>query len=105
MGIVDGTVPEPGEGAHTDHGEAALLLRRAVLRELTRIQRMRQKTRLERRYARYRQMGSTRSWIRGRLERRLAHLTDRMGGMRDRLLRRSNPFWRRGDFGDTDIPV
>lgn len=105
MGIADGTVPEPGEGAHTDHAEAALLLRRAVLRELTRIQRMRQKTRLERRYARYRQIGSTRSWIRGRLERRLAHLTDRLGGMRDRLLRRSNPFWRRGDFGDTDIPV
>ncbi|MCZ2108322.1 MAG: acetyl-CoA carboxylase carboxyl transferase subunit beta [Dehalococcoidia bacterium] len=105
LGIADGTVPEPGEGAHTDHTEAALLLRRAILRELTRVQRVRQKTRLEQRYARYRQMGSTRSRIRGRLERRMAHLADRLGGMRDRLLRRSNPFWHRGDFGDTDIAV
>ncbi|MGI8926231.1 MAG: carboxyl transferase domain-containing protein [Tepidiformaceae bacterium] len=106
MGIIDATVQEPGEGAHTDHAEAALLLRRCVLRQLTAIQRMKPKKRLEQRYARYRQLGSTRSWVRGRLERRLAHLIDRMGGMLNRL-RWRQPAWRRGaDFGDfPDIPV
>ena len=106
LGIADATVVEPGDGAHTDHAEAALLLRRSILRELTRVQRMRPKTRMERRYARYREIGSTRSWLRGRLERRLAHFFDRAGGMRDRLLRRPAAFGRRSDFGDEpDIPV
>jgi acyl-CoA carboxylase subunit beta len=106
LGIVDGTVTEPGDGAHTDHAEAALLLRRAILRELTRVQRLRAKTRMDRRYARYREIGSTRSWLRGRLERRLAHFFDRLGGMRNRLLRRPAPFGRRGDYGDEPhIPV
>lgn len=104
LGIIDHTVPEPGDGAHTDHAEAALLLRRAILRELSRIQRTRPKRRLEQRYARYRQIGSTRSWIRGRLERQLAHFTDRVGGMAGRVKDRST-LRRRYDFGDDDIPV
>jgi acetyl-CoA carboxylase carboxyl transferase subunit beta len=106
LGIVDTIVPEPGDGAHTDHNEAAMLLRRSVLRELTRIQRSRPKKLLERRYERYREMGSTRSWLRGTLERRLAHLFDRIGGMRDRLRFRSSNVRKRMDFGDhPDIPV
>jgi len=105
LGIIDHTVPEPGEGAHTDHAEAALLLRRSILRELSRIQRIRPKRRLEQRYARYRQIGSTRSWLRGRLERRMAHFTDRVGGYLDRLRDRSK-VRRRFDYeGDFDIPV
>ncbi len=104
LGIVDHTVPEPGEGAHTDHGEAAMLLRRSILRELARTQREKSKRRVERRYARYRQIGSTRSWVRGRIERRLAHLQDRAGGMIDRI--RGRAIRRRFDFGDErDIPV
>ncbi len=106
LGIADATVLEPGDGAHTDHAEAAVLLRRSILRELTRVQRLRPKTRMERRYLRYRQIGSTRSWLRGRLERRLAHFLDRAGGIRDRLLRRPGQFGRRGDYGDEpNIPV
>lgn len=106
LGIIDGTVSEPGDGAHTDHLEAALLLRRSILRELTRIQRMRTKKLLEKRYERYREIGSTRSWLRGTIERRLAHLFDRMGGIFDRLRNRSNAFRRLADFGDhPDIPV
>ena len=97
---------EPGEGAHTDHTEAALLLRRSILRELTRLQNTRTKKLLERRYERYRETGSTRSHVRGTLERRLAHLFDRVGGARDRLLRRSSSFRRRADYGEhPDIPV
>jgi hypothetical protein len=86
--------------------EAALLLRRAILRELTRVERLRPKRRLERRYERYREIGSTRSWLRGTMERRLAHLFDRIGGMRDRLRSRSSNLRRRIEFGDhPDIPV
>ena len=60
----------------------------------------------ERRYERYREIGSTRSWLRGTLERRLAHLFDRIGGIRDRLHSRSSNIRRRVDFGDhPDIPV
>ncbi|GIW14001.1 MAG: acetyl-CoA carboxylase [Tepidiforma sp.] len=104
LGIVDHTVAEPGEGAHTDHAEAAALLRRALVRELGRLRRMRQRRRLEARYARYREMGSTRSWLRGRLERRWAHLQDRVGGAFERL--RGRAFGRRPDFPeDSGIPV
>jgi len=106
MRIIDGTVPEPGDGAHTDHAEAAQLLRRSILRQLLAIQKMRPKRRLEKRYQRYRQLGSTHSWLRGRLERRMAHLTDRLGGMVDRVRNRSAIVRRRVEFGDEpDIPV
>lgn len=106
MGIIDATVPEPGDGAHTDHAEAAQLLRRSILRQLIGLQRMRTKRLLERRYQRYRQMGSTHSWVRGRLERQLAHLSDRLGGMVDRVRNRSAIVRRRVDFGEEpDIPV
>jgi acetyl-CoA carboxylase carboxyl transferase subunit beta len=105
LGIVDATVPEPGEGAHTNHAEAAQLLARGILRQLVAVQRMRPKRRMEERYARYRELGSTRSRLRGMLERRIAHLLDRAGGTADRL--RNRPGLRRKvDFGEeSDIPV
>ncbi len=106
LGIVNATVPEPGDGAHTDHSEAAQLLRRSILRSLVPLQRMRTKSRLEQRYTRYRQIGSTHSWIRGSLERRLAHLFDRIGGAFSRVKNRSSIIRRRVDFGEEpDIPV
>ncbi|HKS92894.1 MAG TPA: hypothetical protein VJQ83_13260, partial [Tepidiformaceae bacterium] len=98
LGIIDGVVPEPGEGAHTDHDEAAALVRRGVLRELTGLNALRPKTRMQRRYERYREIGSTRSRIRGTVERRIAHLADRVGGTWERVVRRN---WRRrSDFDD-----
>lgn len=98
LGIVDGTVPEPGEGAHTDHDEAAMLVRRSVLRELTRLNALRAKTRLQQRYERYREIGSTRSKVRGTIERRMAHFNDRLGGMWERVARRN--LRRRTDYDD-----
>ncbi len=85
LGIVDTVVPEPGEGAHTNHDEAALLLRRFVVRSLTAIQRERPRRRLNRRQDRYRNTGETHAWVRGRVERRLADLTDRFTHWRRRL--------------------
>lgn len=106
LGVIDATVPEPEDGAHTDHDEAALLLRRSIMRELTKVRRLRPKRRLQRRYERYREIGSTRSWVRGTLERRLAHFIDRAGGSWDRLRGRSSNVRRRVDVGDSwDIPV
>ncbi|MFN0096481.1 MAG: carboxyl transferase domain-containing protein [Dehalococcoidia bacterium] len=106
LGIVDSTVREPGEGAHTNHEEAAQLLRRAILRELTTLRRMRPNRRLERRYARYRHIGSAHGWVRGTMERRFAHLRDRISGWFDRLRGRTTDWRRRLDFPDSpDIPV
>ncbi|MEX2081091.1 MAG: hypothetical protein WEC33_05700, partial [Dehalococcoidia bacterium] len=106
LGIVDAIISEPGEGAHTDHAEAAMLTRRGVLRALTDLERMRTKRRRQERHQRYREIGSTRSHLRGTLERRLAHLTDRIAGAFDRFRARSGVVRRRVDFGDeTDIPV
>jgi acetyl-CoA carboxylase carboxyl transferase alpha subunit len=106
LGIVDRTVAEPAEGAHTNHQEAALLLRRAIMRELTRLQSMRQKSRLEQRYERYRQVGSTRSSLRGTMERRLAHGGDRLWSAWDRFRGTSDVRRRPGGGGDAgDIPV
>jgi len=106
LGIVDATVAEPGEGAHTDHAEAAQILTRSILRNLVPLQRMRTKTRLEQRYTRYRQIGSTHSWIRGTIERRLAHVADRIGGAFSRIKNRSSILRRLVDSSEEpDIPV
>lgn len=100
LGVVDATVPEPDEGAHTNHAEASLLLRRGIIQALTGARRAKQSRRLRERMERYRQIGTTHSRLRGRLERRIAHLSDRI----DSLLRRR---WRRGSLKQDDggIPV
>ncbi len=100
LGLVDATIPEPGDGAHTDPVETARVLQRAIVRNLVSLQRERPKRRMENRYARYREVGSTHSKLRGRLDRRFAHLADRIGTLRDRLRRRNRV--RATDF--TDIP-
>jgi len=93
LGIVDTLVPEPGDGAHSNPEEAAAILRRAILRELVRAGEMSSKRRLRIRYERYRHTGSTRARLRGTLERRIAHVTDRLGSMfgkaRERRLSRN----------------
>jgi hypothetical protein len=104
LGIIDATVAEPGDGAHTDHAEAAQLLRRSIIRELTALSHIRAKRRLDDRYSRYRQYGSTHSKLRGRLERRMAHLIDRGDAVITRLRRK--PGNSRSQVADyTDFPL
>jgi acetyl-CoA carboxylase carboxyl transferase subunit beta len=104
LGIIDATVAEPGDGAHTDHAEAAQLLRRSIIRELTALSHIRAKRRLDDRYSRYRQYGSTHSKLRGRLERRMAHLIDRGDALITRLRRK--PGNSRSQVADyTDFPL
>jgi acetyl-CoA carboxylase carboxyl transferase subunit alpha len=57
LGIVDRIVPEPGEGAHTSHEEAARLLDEALLEGLQQTRRLASGERLARRYARIRALG------------------------------------------------
>ena len=100
LGVVDYTVSEPTEGAHTDPEETAQLIGRAVLHQLTLLRRKRTKALLNERYHKYRDMGSTHGGVRGRFERRFAHLQDRASGAVARVRRQPRGYRRWGEQGD-----
>jgi acetyl-CoA carboxylase carboxyl transferase subunit alpha len=58
LGVVDQVVPEPGEGAHTDHAETARRLRAAIVEQLDLLGAIPLDELIERRYARYRALGA-----------------------------------------------
>ena len=58
LGVVDLVVPEPGEGAHSDHGETARRLRAVILAEVARLERIPLDELVEARYRRYRTLGA-----------------------------------------------
>ncbi|MFM2105510.1 MAG: hypothetical protein RL338_542 [Chloroflexota bacterium] len=58
LGVVDVVVPEPGDGAHTDHAETARRLRRVVVGQLDRLAELSLDDLLDLRYARYRTLGA-----------------------------------------------
>ncbi len=57
LGVVDVVVPEPKGGAHSDPDEAARLLKRFLLDELVKIQRLHPRTLVRERYHKFRHMG------------------------------------------------
>jgi acetyl-CoA carboxylase carboxyl transferase subunit alpha len=57
MDLVDGVVPEPEGGAHTDHEQAAQLLDAVLFQSLTELSAIPLPELLERRYQRFRRMG------------------------------------------------
>jgi len=57
-GIVDQIIPEPDEGAHTDHDAAARFLDAALTRQLAEAVSLSQDERLTRRYSKLRKFGS-----------------------------------------------
>jgi acetyl-CoA carboxylase carboxyl transferase subunit alpha len=57
LGVVDTVVPEPGEGAHTDHAETARRLKPIIVGELDRLSRMSASELVEARYHRFRDLG------------------------------------------------
>ena len=57
LGIVDGVVPEPGEGAHTDPDGAAELLGESLAAALAAVRVLRPEERVIRRYEKFRRMG------------------------------------------------
>jgi acetyl-CoA carboxylase carboxyl transferase subunit alpha len=58
LGVVDIVVPEPGEGAHTDHAETARRLRAVILEQLEALSEPTIDELLDLRYARYRTLGA-----------------------------------------------
>jgi acetyl-CoA carboxylase carboxyl transferase subunit alpha len=58
LGIIDIVVPEPGEGAHTDHAETARRLRAVILEQLVALERVPVDALVDARYRRYRTLGA-----------------------------------------------
>jgi acetyl-CoA carboxylase carboxyl transferase subunit beta len=60
LGVIDGVIDEPGEGAHADHGRTAATVKSAILAALGRITRLETEALLTTRYARLRGIGLVR---------------------------------------------
>jgi acetyl-CoA carboxylase carboxyl transferase subunit alpha len=58
LGVVDVVVPEPGDGAHSDHGETARRLRTVILEQLEILAQIPVDALVEARYRRYRELGA-----------------------------------------------
>jgi hypothetical protein len=58
LGVVDLVVPEPGDGAHTDHAETARRLRSVIVEQLDALAGLPLDELVERRYGRYRALGA-----------------------------------------------
>lgn len=58
LGVVDAVIPEPGEGAHTDHDATARAVRDAIIAALHRLAELDTAELLAARYARLRRMGA-----------------------------------------------
>jgi len=105
LGVVDGIIEEPGEGAHADHAATAVAVKRAILASLGRITRLDTEALLTTRYARLRGIGLIRETeipSRPRLEqpslrRRIGRLL-RLPGIPRRP--RWSEIWPSGDDGN-----
>jgi len=60
LGVIDGVIDEPGEGAHADHARTAAAVKAAILGALGRITRLETEAMLTTRYARLRGIGLVR---------------------------------------------
>ena len=58
LGLIDGIVPEPGDGAHEDWDGAAELLRKALVFNLDRLDGLSAEDLVEHRYEKFRKMGN-----------------------------------------------
>ena len=93
LGIIDHMVAEPPNGAHSDPDEAARLLHRAIVSELSALQSMSQKKRDRDRYKKYRNMGEYSSRIRVKIAKEVNSFQNlvRTGWERRPRRRRSQP--------------
>jgi acetyl-CoA carboxylase carboxyl transferase subunit alpha len=58
LGLIDGIIPEPPEGAHTDWDQAAMLVRQTLRQALAELSAMSAQELIEQRYRKFRQMGN-----------------------------------------------
>jgi acetyl-CoA carboxylase carboxyl transferase alpha subunit len=76
--VIDAVVPEPEDGAHSDHDEAAKLLKRALARAIEDLQGQRLRSILGHRRERYRKIGQDGHRFRAALRERLRRLRRRL---------------------------
>ena len=88
LGIIDQVVAEPSNGAHSDPDEAARLLHRAIVSELSQLQSMSQKKRDRDRYKKYRSMGEYSSRIRVKIAKEVNSFQNMVRSGWERLPRR-----------------
>ena len=69
LGIIDNIVPEPEGGAHTNHHQAARLLKRNILHELADLQKLSKRSRQRKRYKKFRNIGEYGSLFRSSISR------------------------------------
>ncbi len=58
LGLIDGIIPEPGEGAHTDWDAAAAIVRKTLREALDELSRLSPEQLIEQRYEKFRRMGN-----------------------------------------------
>lgn len=58
LGLIDGIIPEPGEGAHTDWDAAAAMVRNTLREALDELSRLSPEQLIEQRYQKFRRMGN-----------------------------------------------
>jgi acetyl-CoA carboxylase carboxyl transferase subunit alpha len=58
LGLIDGIVPEPGEGAHTDHDQAAEAVRSTLRASLAELSSLSAQRLIDDRYLKFRRMGA-----------------------------------------------
>jgi acetyl-CoA carboxylase carboxyl transferase subunit alpha len=58
LGLIDGVVPEPAEGAHTDPNKAAEFVKEAIVKALAELAPMSREALIEDRYKKFRSMGN-----------------------------------------------
>ncbi len=58
LGLIDGVIPEPPEGAHADYDQAAAFLRETLLQALDELARLSPEELVEQRYEKFRKMGN-----------------------------------------------
>ena len=69
LGIIDGIVPEPAEGAHNSAREAAAILKQEIHRRLRQVSRYSSGKLLGERYRKFRQMGETSAYSQEAMDR------------------------------------
>jgi acetyl-CoA carboxylase carboxyl transferase subunit alpha len=58
LGLIDGIIPEPPEGAHADWDQAAMLVRQTLRQALAELSQVSAQELIEQRYRKFREMGN-----------------------------------------------
>ncbi|MBI3998671.1 MAG: acetyl-CoA carboxylase carboxyltransferase subunit alpha [Armatimonadetes bacterium] len=93
LGVIDGIVPEPSGGAHTDPEAAATTLRRYLVAALAGLSRLGPRRLLEQRYRKYRHMGQ----VGGPWRDVIRQVQERLAAVEHRLQRRGPQVPARGE--------